>query len=55
VNTDHIFRFVEGGLRERYGVREVIWRRKHNFSRPAPPELLAELRVCDAVITGVGD
>ena len=55
VNADRIFRLVEAGLRERYGVREVIWRRKHNFSRPAPPGLLAELRACDAVITGIGD
>jgi hypothetical protein len=55
VNTDQIFRLVEDGLRERYGVREVMWRRKHNFSRPAPPELLSELLACDAVITGIGD
>ena len=55
VNTDQIFRFVADGLRERYGVREVVWRRKHDFSRPAPPELLAELRACDAILTGIGD
>ena len=55
VNTDQIFQLVELGLRQRYGVREVVWRRKHNFSRPAPPELLADLRACDAIITGIGD
>jgi hypothetical protein len=55
VNTDQIFRLVADRLRERYGVREVVWRRKHNFSTPAPPDLLAELRACDAIITGIGD
>ena len=55
VNTDRIFQLVADGLRERYGVREVVWRRKHNFSTPAPPALLAELRACDAIITGIGD
>jgi hypothetical protein len=55
VNTDRIFQLVDVGLRERYGVREVLRRRKHNFSAPAPPELVAELRACDAIITGIGD
>ena len=55
VNADRMFRYVETILREQYGVREVLWRRKHNFSQPAPPTLLAELSACDAIITGVGD
>jgi hypothetical protein len=54
-NTDRIFQLVERSLRENYGVREVIWRRKHNFSQPAPGPLVAELSACDAVITGIGD
>jgi hypothetical protein len=55
VNTDRIFQLVSDRLRHDYGVREVIWRRKHNFSAPASPALLAELSACDAVITGIGD
>jgi hypothetical protein len=55
VNTDRIFQLVERSLREQYGVREVIWRRKHNFSQPAPGTLIAELSACDAIITGIGD
>ena len=55
VNSDRMFRYAEAILREHYGVREVLWRRKHNFSQPAPPTLLAELSACDAIITGVGD
>jgi hypothetical protein len=55
VNADRLFQHVERTLRERYGVREVLWRRKHNFSAPAPAELIAELAACDAIVTGVGD
>lgn len=55
VNADRIFAGLEFGLKERYGVREVIWRRKHDFSRPASASMLAELSACDAIITGIGD
>jgi hypothetical protein len=55
VNSDRLFHYVETILRDHYGVRDVLWRRKHDFSRPAPPLLLAELSACDAIITGVGD
>jgi hypothetical protein len=55
VNADRIFQLVAQRLREQYGVREITWRRKHNFSAPAPAELIAELSACDAIITGIGD
>jgi hypothetical protein len=55
VNADRILQLVEQILREQYGVRELIWRRKHDFSRPAPAQMLAELSACDAIITGIGD
>lgn len=55
VNSDRIFQHVEEILLADYGVRELVWRRKHDFSRPAPAALLAELSACDAIITGVGD
>jgi hypothetical protein len=55
VNADSIFQHVERILVEQYGVREVLWRRKHDFSRPAPAGMLAELSACDAIISGVGD
>jgi hypothetical protein len=55
VNADRIFQYVEQRLREQHGVREVIWRRKHNFSSPAPSAMIAELAACDAIITGIGD
>lgn len=55
VNTDAIFHRVSRMLREEHGVREVLWRRKHDFSRPAPAVMIAELSACDAIITGIGD
>jgi hypothetical protein len=55
VNSDRILHHVETLLLEQFRVREVLWRRKHDFSRPAPVALLAELSACDAVITGIGD
>jgi hypothetical protein len=55
VNADRIFGHVEKILLEQYEVRELLWRRKHDFSRPAPPGMLAELSACNAIITGIGD
>lgn len=54
-NADPLLGHVTSVLRERHGVREVLWRRKHNFSAPAPAEMIAELSACDAILTGVGD
>ena len=43
-------------LRERYGIREVVYRVKPHFSRPAPEEICAELmQRVQAVIAAVGD
>src|SRR5262249_50980276 len=59
-NTKHNFdRLVEGLgalLRERYGVRDVVHRRKANASTPAPPAMILELaKECDVVFAGSGD
>lgn len=43
-------------LRERYGVRAVIRRRKANSSTAAPPELIAQMaKDCDVVFAGSAD
>ena len=43
-------------LRERYGVKAVVRRRKGNAAVPAPAETLAELaKECDLVFAGSGD
>lgn len=43
-------------LKAKYGVKQVIVRRKRSASVPANPEVIDELAsVCDVVITGSGD
>lgn len=55
-NADVFLRALGDLLRERYGVREVVLRRKPHFAVPVPPELVEELGTqCDFVIPGVGD
>ncbi len=43
-------------LKAKYGVKQIITRRKRSASVPATPEVIEELAsVCDVVITGSGD
>jgi hypothetical protein len=43
-------------LRERYGVKAIVHRRKVNASMAAPPALIAELaKTCDVVFAGSAD
>jgi hypothetical protein len=43
-------------LRDKYGVKAVVHRRKANASTPASPELIAELsKECDIVFAGSAD
>lgn len=55
VGTARYFDHLEAILRERHGVREVIRRRKHDASRPAPAEIMGELSAADAIVSAVGD
>ena len=43
-------------LRERHGAGEARLRRKENFAKPAPPELIDQLSAeSDLVVIGIGD
>ena len=46
---------VEEMLRSQYGVAQVRRVRKPDASRPAPPEVMADLKRCEAIISAVGD
>jgi hypothetical protein len=46
---------VEEMLRAQYGVAHVVRLRKPDASRPAPAEVVADMRQCDAIISAVGD
>jgi hypothetical protein len=54
-NSREFFDQLEPILRSEYGVSDVLRFMKPDSSRPAPPELIAEVSRCDAVISGVGD
>ncbi len=42
-------------LRERHGVSDVVYHRKPSASKPAEPEVIAEMaRDCDYVVVAIG-
>ena len=55
IGTARFYDHVEEILKSRFGVREVIRRRKRDSSRPAPAEMLGELSAADAILSGIGD
>jgi hypothetical protein len=55
IGTAEFYDHVEAILRARFGIREVIRRRKPDSSRTVPPEMLAELSAADAILSAVGD
>ena len=55
IGTARFYDYLEAMLRERFGVREVIRRRKPDSSRPSPADLLGELSAADAIVSGIGD
>ena len=46
---------VEAILRAHFGVARVLRFRKPDASRPASPEILADMQRCEAIIAAVGD
>jgi hypothetical protein len=46
---------MEKLLRSQYGVANVLRFHKSDASRPAPAEVIADMKQCDAVISAVGD
>lgn len=46
---------LERLLLERHGVARVIRAVKPTFAKPAPPPLLEQLRLADAVVEGLAD
>jgi hypothetical protein len=55
IGTARFYDHLEAILTKRFGVREVIRRRKPDSSRPAPAGLIGELSAADAIISGIGD
>ena len=46
---------MEEILRTQHGVAQVLRFKKPDASRPAPDEVVADMKQCDAIISAVGD
>jgi hypothetical protein len=53
--TRGYFTHLDRMLRERFGVADIIFRTKSNYSAPADAHIITEIANWDAVVTGIGD
>jgi hypothetical protein len=53
--TARFFNSLDRLLRDQFDVAEVVRRTKSNYSAPADPDIVDELRRWQAVVTGIGD
>jgi len=53
--TKRFFAHLEHLLRSELGVARVVWRTKSNYSAPADPFIIDEIKTWHAVLAGVGD
>jgi len=55
IKVKELLDYVEDLLHTRHKIRQVIHLKKPDASRPAPPEVVAQMSSYDAVISAVGD
>ena len=55
INVNKILDYAEEILKTQYQVKTVVRFRKLDASRPAPAEVFAAAKECDAFISAVGD
>jgi hypothetical protein len=53
--TAGYFAHLDRMLREEFGVADIVFRRKSNYSAPADAHIVDEIKNWQAVVTGVGD
>ena len=53
--TKGFFRHLEQILKDDYGVANVVFRTKSNYSAPADKHIADEIKTWDAVVSGLGD
>jgi hypothetical protein len=53
--TKGYFAHLDRMLRQEFGVADVAWRTKSNYSAPADAHIVDEIKKWHAVVTGVGD
>ncbi len=54
-HVHELLNHMEELLMSQYGVKKIIRLQKPDASRPAPPEVVEEIRQCEALISAVGD
>ncbi len=54
-NADHFLNRAGQRLKEKFGLKEIMVRRKPNASVPTPEETKKELSSCNLLITAFGD
>jgi hypothetical protein len=53
--TQGYFTHLDRMLRQGFGVADIVFRRKSNYSAPADAHIVDEIKNWQAVVTGVGD
>ena len=53
--THGYFTHLDRMMRAEFRVADVVWRMKSNYSAPADPEIVDEIKRWHAVVAGVGD
>jgi len=53
--TKGFFTHLDRMLRDEFGVAEVVWRQKTNYSAPADAYIIDEARQWHVAVTGIGD
>lgn len=53
--TKAFFGHLDKMLREEFGVANVVFRTKSNYSAPADKHIVDEIKNWDAVVSGIGD
>lgn len=55
IKVKEILDYAEELLRTQHGVKTIVRLKKPDASRPAPPDVVAAMTGCDAIISAVGD
>ena len=53
--TQGYFAHLDRMFRDEFGVADIVFRRKSNYSAPADAHIVDEIKNWQAVVTGVGD
>ena len=55
LNVFELLNHMEEILRTQHGVTDIVRLQKPDASRPAPPEVVEQMKQCEALISAVGD